>query len=338
MVGVSQGADPAGAYWVWALDGMLNGSTPTNNWADYPMLGFDTQGIYISSNMFALNGGYQYAKLRILQKAEVYAGGNGPNHTIRWYDFWDLRNPDNSVAFTVQPAVHFRGVGGNPPAYLVNALWPGGNTLTMWTLTSPIAFWSGGAPSLTRVSVLCQQYDQPPDALQQGSNVRVATNDSRLLNAVFQYVGGVQRLWTSHTSKHTWPNEPEARSVVQWHEIDVVAKAVIQQNRYGAAGKYYFFPAIQTDLKRNAYLVFSRSSANEFPQLRQTGRRVSEALNDLQNSSLVKAGESSYTRGRWGDYFGICRDGGDSSTVWMYGEYADSGDTWGTRVCAARFG
>ncbi len=100
----------------------------------------------------------------------------------------------------------------------------------------------------------------------------------------------------------------------------------------------YRFPAIQTDLARNAYLVFSRSGADEHAQLRQTGRRVGDPANDLQNSALVRAGEGSYTRGRWGDYFGICRDGGDGSTVWMYGEYAGTGDTWATRVCAARFG
>jgi hypothetical protein len=112
----------------------------------------------------------------------------------------------------------------------------------------------------------------------------------------------------------------------------------VQQNRYGASGAYYFFPAIQTDFARNAYIVFGRSSANEFASLRQTGRRVTDAANDLQGSVLVKAGESAETSGRWGDYFGICRDGGDSSTVWGYGMYAGTGDTWKTRAYAARFG
>src|SRR5262245_41095149 len=53
----------AGAYWVWALDATLNGATATNNWADYSRLGFDTQAIYISSNTFAMGGGFQFAKL-----------------------------------------------------------------------------------------------------------------------------------------------------------------------------------------------------------------------------------------------------------------------------------
>jgi hypothetical protein len=337
MVGVSQGADPAGGYWVWALDATLNGSAPTGNWADYPMLGFDTQAIYISSNMFALNGGFQYAKLRILNKAELYAGGLGPSHSIRWYDLWNLRNPDNSLAFAVQPAVHFRGTGGNPPANLINGLWPSGRSLTLWTLTNPLALWTGGVAALTRVAVQSLDYDLPPAAQQQGTATSINTNDPRLLNAVYQFAGGVQRLWTCHTVKHTWPNDPAARSAVQWYEIDVPGHQVVQQNRYGATGRYYFFPAIQTDAARNAYVVFGRSSSTEYAQLRQSGRRVGDPPGTLQGSALVAAGAGLYDRGRWGDYFGICRDPGVSTTVWMYGEYAQPRDTWGTRVCAASF-
>lgn len=339
LVGVSQGPDPAGSYWTWATDAMIDGNTSTNNWADYPMLGFDTQAIYISSNMFQVGGGgdYQYPKLRVLNKTELYSGGTGASHSIRWQDFWNLKNPDGSVAFTVQPAVHFRGTGGNPPAYLVNALWPAGNVLTMWTLSNPLALWSGGTATLEKAAISCRNYDLPPSAIQPGTTTRLVTNDSRLLNVIYQNVDGTQRLWTCHTSAHTWAGDTEARAVGQWYEIDVPSKAVVQQNAYGGTGKYYFFPAIQTDMSRNAYLVFTRSGENEFGQVRQTGHKVSDPANELQNSVLVKSGESSYTGGRWGDYFGICRDGGDSSIVWMYAEYAGPGNTWATRVCSAQF-
>ena len=137
-----------------------------------------------------------------MNKAELYGGGVGSSHNVRWWDFWNLKNADGSVAFTVQPAVHFRGTGGNPPAYLVNALWPSGNTLTMWTLNNPLALWSGGSPSLVSNAVTCRNYDLPPSAIQPGTTTRVATNDSRLLNAIYQNVGGTLRLWTCHTSKY----------------------------------------------------------------------------------------------------------------------------------------
>ena len=337
MVGVSQGSNPAGPYWIWALDATLDGSTQTNNWADYPMLGFDTQAIYISSNMFGFSSGFQYTKLRILNKAELYAGGVGPGHFIRWYDFFGLRNPDNSLAFTVLPAKHFRGLGGNPPAYLINALFPGGDKLTLWNLNNPLALWSGGAPTLARNFVNCRSYSLPPDAQQAGTATRIETNDTRLLHAVFQNAGGVQRLWACHTSRFSWSGDTEARSVVQWYEIDVPTRTVIQQNAYGQSGKYYYFSTIQTDLSRNAHLVFSRSGTTEFAQVRQTGRKVADPPNTLQGSALVRAGVASYTGGRWGDYFGSCRDAADPQTVWLYGEYAQAGNTWGTRICATRF-
>ena len=183
----------------------------------------------------------------------------------------------------------------------------------------------------------CRSYELPPDAQQLGSGTRIETNNSRLLHTIYQHAGGVQRLWTCYTTKITWSGDAEARSALQWYEIDVTTGAVVQQNAFGASGRYYFFPAIQTDINRNAYLVFSRSSSTEYGHLRQTGRRVTDPANDLQNSVVVKAGHSAYTGGRWGDYFGICRDGGNSTRVWGYGEYAAAGGAWGTWACEMRF-
>ncbi|MEL6865578.1 MAG: hypothetical protein AAFP19_14220 [Bacteroidota bacterium] len=337
MLGVSQTSDPAGKWWIWALNASKDGSTSTNNWMDYPQLGFDAQAIYIGMNQFRFGGGFQYSKLRILYKKEVYAGGVGPSHTIKWYDFWNLKNPDGSKAFTVLPCRHYRGSRGNPPAYLINALWPRGKKLTMWTLKNPVGYWRGGSPSLSKASISCRAYDLPPDAIQRGSSTRIQTNDSRLLNAIFQYVGGTQRIWCTHTDRGTWRGDSEARSVIQWYEIDVPTKKVKQQNSYGAKGMYYFFPAIHTDINRNAYLVFSRCSKSQYVSVRQTGRRVIAPLNDLENSRLVKRGESAYSGGRWGDYFGICRDGGDNRRVWGYGEYAAQRGRWGTWVFSARY-
>ena len=332
LLAASKGADPVGPYWVWALDFTLDGSTPSANWADYPTLGFDTQAVYISTNQFKMTGttnNFQYAKIRVLTKADVYAGA-----AIGWWDFWKLKNTDDSFAFTVQPATHFRGPGRNPPAYFANGHWPSGNTLTLWELQSPTA---GADSTLQRFDVPCRAYDLPPDADQKGTQTKIETNDPRLLNAVFQYAGGVQRLWVAMTVKVTWSDEPVARSGVQWYEIDVPSRTVAQQGVYGARGFYYYFPAIQTDANRNAYLLFGRSNAAEFASLRQTGRRSTDAANALQSSVLVKAGESTYTEGRYGDYFGNARDPVDPGRAWMYGEYADASNKWGTWVVSAKF-
>jgi hypothetical protein len=332
MLAVSQTPDPGAGWWVWALNASVDGSTPSNNWADFPMLGFDTQAIYITTNQFQFSGGFSYSKIRVLNKAEAYAGGS-----LRWYDFWNMKDANGSAAFTLQPAMHFRGLGGNPPAYFCNALWPSGNSLTAWHLADPLALWGGRTPSLNRHNVACRSYDLPPDAEQPTTGTRIETNDSRLLCAMFQFVGGTQRLWTAHTSRFTWSGESVARSVVQWYEIDVTTWKVVQQGAYGGRGFYYYFPVIQTDARRNAYLCFGRSSAQEFGSLRQTGRRVSDTANVLQDSALIKAGEGAYTGARWGDYFGRARDAGDAGRVWLYGQFADAHNSWGTWVSSVKF-
>ena len=158
---------------------------------------------------------------------------------MHWYDFWNLKNADGSGSFTVQPANHFRGLGGNPPAYLVNALYPSGNQLMLWTLANPIGWWSGTNPTLTRQTVACRAYDFPPNAKQKGSTNPISTNDPRFLSAVFQYVGGVQRLWTCHTSKISWPGDSAARCGIQCYEIDVPTWTVKHHNGYRAQGKSY---------------------------------------------------------------------------------------------------
>ncbi len=137
--------------------------------------------------------------------------------------------------------------------------------------------------------------------------------------------------------KGSWAGDSEARSVIQWYEIDVPTASVVQQNAFGAPGAYYYFPAIQTDVRRNVHLVFGRSSATEYASLRQTGRKVTAALGSMESSVQVKAGESTYLGGRWGDYFGICRDGSDANRIWGYGKYAAVRGSWGTWVYSAKY-
>jgi hypothetical protein len=189
--------------------------------------------------------------------------------------------------------------------------------------------------------------ESPPSPGRQGGTIgigtpdggtnRIATNDTRLLNAVFQSDTGTQRLWTSHTISYTWPGENEARSIIRWYEIDVPTQSIAQSNGFGRAGAYYYFPAIQTDIGRITHLVFGRSSENEYAHSRQTGRRTTDPPNELQGSAAVSTGLSAYIGGRWGDYFGICRDPADRSVVWMFGEHADSGGQCATRVASTRF-
>src|SRR5262245_23205546 len=113
LLSVSATANPLGAWRNYAFDATKDGSTQTGNWADFPGLGVDAHALYFTGNMFAFGGGFQYAKIRIVPKAGPYSGGPAP-----FFDFVKMRNPDNSMAFTIQPCHTF---GAPQVEYLVNS-------------------------------------------------------------------------------------------------------------------------------------------------------------------------------------------------------------------------
>ena len=90
-------------------------------------------------------------------------------------------------------------------------------------------------------------------------------------------------------------------------------------------------------------MVFSRSGTAEFGSIGYTGRRSTDPPGSLQPSTLLKAGVAHYQaldsggRNRWGDYNGIAADPANARTIWVYSEYAQAVNIWGTWVGSAFF-
>lgn len=190
----------------------MDGTTPTANWADYPGLGLDNTGIYLTSNQYSFAGSFQYVKLRILGKAQLYNNTCGP---VSWWDFWNLTNTDDTKAFTVQP-VHTFGVPG--VEYLINSRSGSGNSVTLWSLTNPL----GSPPTLTKENVPVGSYSLPPDAQQLGVATRINTGDARMLNAIYRN-GSV---YTAHSI--SWNGGTESRA--RYLRIDPAGLTVTREN------------------------------------------------------------------------------------------------------------
>jgi hypothetical protein len=325
LLSVSSSANPLGPWRNYRFNAMLDGSTATTNWADYPALGVDNQAFYVTTNMFAFGGGFQYAKIRVIPKAGPYSGGATP-----YFDFVKLKNADNSMAFTIQPCHTF---GAPQVEYLVNSGFPSGNYLTLWHITNPT-----GTPTLTRQQVPVSPYSLPPNAEQSGGAPPLNTGDVRVLHAVFRG----DSIWTAFSTAHNW-GAGSNRAAIQWCQIRAAVPAVVQQGVYGTANFHYYYPALCPDNNGNMTLVFSRSGSNEFGSILYTGRRSTDAPGTLQASALLKAGTAHYARldgsgrNRWGDYNGIASDPANPRQIWFYSEYASAVDTWGTWVGSSFF-
>ena len=80
IIAVSDDSIPLGTWYTWALPANQNGNTVVSNWGDYPQTGFDKNAIYINSRQFAFSGSYQYNKIRIIKKSDIY---NNPRRCIK---------------------------------------------------------------------------------------------------------------------------------------------------------------------------------------------------------------------------------------------------------------
>jgi hypothetical protein len=311
LLSVSQTRSPLGGWWSWALDASLNGQQETKFHAASLGLGVDSGALYLTANMFDARGEFQYAKLRVIDKAPLVAGGQ-----LTWWDYWDLRNADGTPAFGVRPAHTF----GNPGVqYLLNAARDG-QGLTQWSLTNPL----GRPPQLSRRTVSTPAYHIPPDARQPGTGRELDTGDARITNAVFR--NGA--LWAAHTVAANW-GEAENRAAIQWFQINPGAGVLVQQGIFGAPGYDYFCPTVMADGQSNLVMVFNRVGADEYPAVRFTGRLSTDPLNRLHGSALLKQSNAPGPRA-WGAYNGAAVDPNDVK-VWIIGKYAageSEGATW----------
>lgn len=315
LVSVSQSESAMDDWYSYNLDATLNGSLETSTWPDYPGLGFDyDEAVYLTSNMWQFNGGFLYSKIRILDKAALYAGT-----LMSWEDIWNLRYHNLSTAFTIKPAVSYSDADGE---FLLSNIWYGATYTTYWKISNPLTM--PVAYIRPRVN-LSFSYDEPPEATQLGGAPTLSTLGPMTQEVIYR--NGM--VYTTFSQAYDWGSGTVA--AIRMIGIDTTTSTAPLDAVYGADGRHYYFPAIYADPEDRIHAMFSRSSNDEYIGIHY----VEDFLNDPA-SKLLRAGDghrngSSPTR--WGDYGGLCADPEDQNLVWFLHEYAGtSGYSWRTWI------
>jgi|GEM_PF-2074279 len=325
------GAPGAGGWWWYDINSVQDAGTNDASWPDYFDLGYSNTTIAMAGNMFRFSGGFRWARMRFLNKTEVYNG-----QTVFPVSFSNLTNADGSTTETPRTAKmqwSWSESGQNVDAVLPNARWGGGNRVTIWKLKG--AF---NTNTLTRVDTIVSDYAVPPNAMQP-SGQTLDTIDTRLMTAVVtgDTLGsnGIE-LFTGHSI--AWENGATSRC--RLYKFDAVGHGLEFESSFGSTGQFYWMPSVAGDYSGSAFWVFSRSSGSINAEIRYVDYNKGTFSSA---SSLMKSGTGSYGGFRWGDYFGGQMDWGDYSAnisipgrpskAWLYAEYAKPGD-WGTHVGA----
>jgi len=312
VISISNGATYASGWKNWALDASLDGTTASGNWADFPQVGFDNSGVYISTLMFSwTTNSFVYSKVRILKKSELY---DPATTVLTWQDLVNLKHEDNTLASTLQP-VHVRGrVGVGPPgAYLVSASDVSlANYYTLFKINNP----TSATPTVTRTTIKSVwPYSYPASAPQLGSSLLIDTGQSSILKAIYRE--GI--IYTAQNAKLA-----EEPTTVVYGRIDAATSKITSQSKW--VNGNFFFPAFDVPA--------STGPGNVFPDTLVVGT-TTDSLGQLTFPGLrnSKAGEDSFdvftgNPTRWGDYFGGAVDPVNGG-LWTFGEYSKKKDAGG---------
>jgi hypothetical protein len=317
LLAVSQTSDPTGVWNKFALDFRgRNLSNTADTFPDFPTLGLSSSDVYISTSQFVLDPScmqndtcsFSDTWVRVIDLQGLLTG----SATLNIMTFEDVRSALGFQAFAIEPAVTY---GPAPAEFLAAASYESnpGSVLNVFAINL------SGTPTLSAADLDVPQFSFPPDAVQPGGTFPIATNDIRLLNAV----------WANGSLRcgHNVLQSSNLGVVARWYEINAPSLsglALAQTGDVTGSGDAYF-PALGIKQNGDVGMVFTTSSFFQFASAAFTGRATTDAPNTMRQSAILRAGTSVYQDRaiRWGDYSGLLPDP-DGASFWMIAEYAGS--------------
>ncbi|MCU1235878.1 MAG: hypothetical protein JWP63_3845, partial [Candidatus Solibacter sp.] len=220
LLATTQTADPTGK---WNYYKITVGAT--NQWGDFPTLGFNANWVVVSLNMFQIRGSGNYidTNIYVFSKADLYDSAGTGNHatfTDNQGEFTPVRDYDNSHPNTLYLV----------QSYAANyATLPNTGEIRVGKITgtADTPKYEGGT---TNAIINDPWADVGADAdfgPQPGTSVKVDTGDSRLVNCVMR----TGTIWCAHTI--FLPYAHPTRAAAQWFQFDPAPTppAILQRGR-----------------------------------------------------------------------------------------------------------
>ena len=309
VLAVSKTSDPTGDWWKYSF-------RRTGSYPDYPAIGVSDDKFVVSANDIATApGDYSGAQYWIFNKSLLINGTDV--HASR----------DEGAGITYIHPV--QSLSASSTLYMVENL---GSSIRLFSIT--------GLPpdgvALLHVDLPVSNIQPIDRAPQKGTSLNVELDGFMVLDA--KWFQG--KLWLSLHDGCVPAGDNQTRSCLRMIELDTNKQSVIQDFDYGAAGKYYFYPALSFDGLGNLVVVFGYSSTVDYPGLMATSQLSSDPQRTLEQPILLLEGSDPETwvcsngACRYGDYFGASPDPADPTVVWVVGEFDELSNQgfWSTWV------
>ncbi len=322
LIAVSATNDPTGSWYLYSID--VDAANLV--WSDQPLMGFNQNWITIQANMFNIsNGNFNRSHIYVINKTQLYAHGAisytlFSSNSIGASQF-PVQTYDSGVTtqYLVQDWNGNSGGKGYVRLYKITPTGTGGAPVLAIVATPGVtATWGSNSPVINKGF-----------APQATTSLRVMTNDSRMINAVYKN-GSV---WAAHTVILPAGNAP-THTAAQWWQLSI-AGAVVQRGRIEDqlatatnSRFFYAYPSIAVNSRSDVLLGFSCFSSTTYPSAAYSYRFAGDAANTMRPSVVYQSGLANYTKDfnsgqiRWGDYSNSVVDPVNNRDFWTVQEYA----------------
>jgi hypothetical protein len=360
LLAVSASSDPTDGYYLYSIDttndGVL-GACPC--FGDQPLLGADTNGLYISTNSFSLvTSANVQAQIYALSKFDL-AGEYPPvgEHIV------PLPTPGEPFPFSLGPELSPYGEGpqaNGGTEYLLASDQDTvqANKVVLWALTNTSSLGPYPDLGLTSTVVWTKPYQEPPPATQKigpiplgkslgFSEGQLDPDDDRMSMPLY-FVNG--ELWSAiNTAVQVESNTLAGIAYFVVHPYwsgSVLKGSVAQQGYIVAKGPTgpdnLIYPAFGVTGDGDGAMVFTLTGPDYFPSAAYVPISDGAPASAIRLAGKGVDPDDGFTEyppysngvGRWGDYSWAVTNG---STVWLATEYIgpkkrDYYTNWGTFI------
>jgi alkylated DNA nucleotide flippase Atl1 len=335
-VAVSTTSDATGSYARYDYNLVSIGGSALY---DYPKISMWPDAYYMSMNVFNTSGTlYLGTQAFAMNRTKMLAGD--PSAEIQGPPRLNSSNPPlqpvDLDGSTLPPA-------GAPANFL---LWPDTNTYRVYhfhvDFSNPAntTFTLFGSSPAAPFTVMCP--GNRSCIPQKGTTARLdAIGDRLMFRSTYRNFGDHESIVGNYTVSVS------GIAGIRWFELRGVTAGPVstfQEGTYSPDSTHRWMGSIAMDKQGNMLLGFSASDANIFPQIRYTGRLVTDPLGTMpQGEAHLFDGTGSQNDNsffRWGDYSDMTVDPVDDQTFWYTQEYyaTTSSFNWRTRIGNTKLG
>lgn len=314
LFAVSNSSDPTQSWTGFKIDT----DSANDHWADFPMLGFNGEGVFISTVMIPLSAPSALTSVVVLPK-------------------YDLLQPVPSIVNMTQFQVVLTSTAGPVPQLAVDAsntfgtIMPmmsmssaGGGSLVRSNISPP------GSPSITNVGSIAANATQPPTVDQPGPSQNIEANDWRFSSNTVLRGNDLYAVQSV---------ADQGLAAVRFLRIDATTNAVLESSIIvDPASRALTFPSIAVNEFGDVVIGVTGTSTTEFASSYALVGKTVAGVTTFNAPMLLKAGVDSYVRldslgrNRWGDYSATTVDPADPSIFWTTQEFVSGTNNWSTQV------